>query len=208
MGELGWIGLTLPEAYGGVGLDFATLVVLLEETGRSLFPSPLISTVLAAKAIERAGTAEQQARWLPGLVDGSQIGTFALLEESDSLEPEDIALSGVPDGKGFVLSGSKRIVADAAQADLYVVAFRSGTARDAVSLCVVERSLAGVAVEAFPCMDLTKPAGRLALDGVRISESLLLGASEARQVRLAAFGEAAAESWAFVGRSCSMRNGF
>ena len=41
MGELGWIGLTLPEVYGGVGLDFVTLVVLLEETGRSLFPSPL-----------------------------------------------------------------------------------------------------------------------------------------------------------------------
>ena len=51
MGELGWIGLKLQEAHGGVGLDFVTFVVLLEETGRSLFPSPLISTVLVAKAI-------------------------------------------------------------------------------------------------------------------------------------------------------------
>ena len=81
MGELGWIGLTLPETYGGVGLDFVTLVVLLEETGRTLFPSPLISTLLAAKAIERSGTPDQCARWLPDLAEGSKIGTFALLEE-------------------------------------------------------------------------------------------------------------------------------
>ena len=60
-----------------------TLLVVLEETGRSLFPSPLISTVIAAKAIERFGNVEQQARWLPGLADGSRIGTFALLEQSD-----------------------------------------------------------------------------------------------------------------------------
>ena len=53
MAELGWIGLTVPDQYGGVGLDLVTLVVLLEETGRTLFPSPMISSVLAAKAIER-----------------------------------------------------------------------------------------------------------------------------------------------------------
>src|SRR6056297_351568 len=52
MAELGWVGLTMPEEHGGVGLDLETLIVVLEETGRSLFPSPLISTVLASKAIE------------------------------------------------------------------------------------------------------------------------------------------------------------
>ena len=77
MAELGWVGLTMPEAHGGVGLNLETMIVVLEETGRSLFPSPLISTVLAAKAIERFGNAEQQARWIPGLADGSKVGTFA-----------------------------------------------------------------------------------------------------------------------------------
>jgi alkylation response protein AidB-like acyl-CoA dehydrogenase len=56
MAELGWVGLNMPEAHGGAGLDLETLIVVLEETGRSLFPSPLISTVLAAKASSGLGT--------------------------------------------------------------------------------------------------------------------------------------------------------
>lgn len=175
MGELGWIGLTAPEAHGGVGLDFVTLVVLMQETGRSLFPSPLISTVLAAKAIEVLGSEEQQARWLPSLADGSKVGTFALLEESDSLEPEGIALVGKSDGDDTVLSGAKWIVPDAGQADLFVVAFRTGAAPEALSLAVVEKDTAGVSVEVFPTMDLTKHAGTLVLDAVRVGTDGLLG---------------------------------
>ncbi len=175
MGELGWIGLTMPEAHGGVGLDFVTLVVLLEETGRSLFPSPLLSTVLAAKAIEVRGSNEQQARWLPGLADGSQVGTFALLEESDSFENEGVALLGKSDGGKTVLSGSKLIVPDAGQADLFLVAFRSGSEADALSLAVVERDAPGVSVQEFPVMDLSKRSGKLVLDGVRVADDALLG---------------------------------
>ncbi len=175
MGELGWIGLTMPEAHGGVGLDFVTLVVLLEETGRSLFPSPLLSTVLAAKAIEVRGSNEQQARWLPGLADGSQVGTFALLEASDSFENEGVALVGKSDGGETVLSGSKLIVPDAGQADLFLVAFRSGSEADALSLAVVERDAPGVSVQEFPVMDLTKRSGKLVLDGVRVADDALLG---------------------------------
>ena len=97
MAELGWVGLAMPEAHGGMELGLVTLLVVLEETGRSLFPSPLISTVIAAKAIERFGNVEQQARWLPGLADGSRIGTFALLEQSDDLAPEGIELVAKPE---------------------------------------------------------------------------------------------------------------
>ena len=175
MGELGWIGLAAPEAYGGVGLDFVTLVVLLEETGRSLFPSPLLSTVLAAKAIEVLGSDEQQARWLPDLAGGSKVGTFALLEESDSLEPEGIALVGKTDGDDTVLSGVKWIVPDAGEADLLVVAFRTGAEASALSLAVIEKDAAGVSVEVFPTMDLTKRAGKLVLDSVRVGPDALLG---------------------------------
>jgi alkylation response protein AidB-like acyl-CoA dehydrogenase len=176
MGELGWIGLTLPEAHGGVGLDFVTLVVLLEETGRTLFPSPLLSTVLAAKAIEALGSEEQQARWLPGLADGREVGTFALLEESDSLDPAAVALLGKVDGDDIILSGNKWIVPDAASADLFVVAFRSGADADALSLAVVEKGASGVSVDAYPGMDLTKPAGKLLLDDVRVDADAMLGA--------------------------------
>ena len=66
LAELGWLGLTIPEAHGGAGLGFVDLVVLLEETGRSLFPSPLLATTLAARVLVESGRAEQHARWLPG----------------------------------------------------------------------------------------------------------------------------------------------
>ena len=92
MAELGWVGLRMAEEYGGVGLGWVDLVVVLEETGRTLFPSPLIATQLAAAAIEGAGDAAQQGRYIPGLADGSRIGTFALLEHSDSLEPAGVSL--------------------------------------------------------------------------------------------------------------------
>ena len=64
--ELGWTGLVIPEAHGGAGLGWIDLVVVLEETGRSLFPSPLVATTLAADSIARAGSETQQARFLPG----------------------------------------------------------------------------------------------------------------------------------------------
>ena len=67
LAELGWLGLTIPEAHGGAGLGWVDFVVLLEETGRSLFPSPLVSTTLAAAAILDSGSEEQKARWLPGI---------------------------------------------------------------------------------------------------------------------------------------------
>jgi alkylation response protein AidB-like acyl-CoA dehydrogenase len=175
LAELGWLGLTIPEAHGGAALGFVDLVVLLEETGRSLFPSPLLATTLAARVLVEAGSAEQHARWLPGLADGTRIGTLAVLEESDLLTPEGIELEGQPDGDGFRLSGEKLYVPDAGNADLFVVAFRSGAAPDAVSLGVVEGDAAGVEARHSPGMDLTKRLGRLRLDGVRIGGDALLG---------------------------------
>jgi alkylation response protein AidB-like acyl-CoA dehydrogenase len=175
MAELGWVGLTVPEEHGGAGIDLVTLLVVLEETGRSLFPSPLISTVLAATAIERLGSSEQQQRWLPGLAEGSQVGAFALVEETDNLDPEGITLEGEPDDPGVILNGSKLFVPDAGQADLFVVAFRSGSGAEDVSLAVVEKGASGVQVDDYPVMDLTKRMGKLGLEGVRVGPGEILG---------------------------------
>jgi len=175
MAELGWVGLPMPEAHGGVGMDFETLIVVLEELGRSLFPSPLISTVLAARAIELLGSEEQQARWIPGLADGSKIGTFALLEEIDRHDAEGIALRGESKGGVTRLSGRKCWVPDAGAADLFVVAYREGDATDAISLAVVERGASGVATVDHASMDLTKKLGDLVLDGAEVGEGDRLG---------------------------------
>jgi alkylation response protein AidB-like acyl-CoA dehydrogenase len=175
LAELGWLGLTIPEAHGGAGLGFVDLVVLLEETGRSLFPSPLLTTTLAARVLAEAGSPEQQARFLPGLADGTRIGTLALLEASDRLSPEGIGLEGAPDADGFRLSGEKLYVPDAGNANLFLVAFRTGSAPDAISLAVVEADASGVEARHSSGMDLTKRLGRLRLDDVRIGAGALLG---------------------------------
>jgi alkylation response protein AidB-like acyl-CoA dehydrogenase len=194
--ELGWLGLTIPEAHGGAGLGFVDWVVLLEETGRALFPSPLVSSALCAAAL-RGGSEAQRALWLPRLADGSAIGTVAILEASDHLAPEGVALAGRAEGDGFVLSGEKLFVGDAGAADVFVVAFRSGAQPEAVSLALVERNAPGVAAEDLPGIDLTKRSGRLRLDGVAVPRAALLGApgaawpAVARLLELGAFAAAA-----------------
>ena len=176
LGELGWLGLAIPEAHGGSGLGWVDFVVLLEETGRSLFPSPLVSTTLAAAAILDSGSDEQKARWLPGIADGSRIGTLALVEASDLLAPSGIALLGKPDGDAFVLSGIKSFVADAGAANLFVVAFRTGPGTDDLALAVVDGGAPGVKAKSLPAMDQTKRVGTLALSNARVPKSALLGA--------------------------------
>ncbi|MBW2696939.1 MAG: acyl-CoA dehydrogenase [Deltaproteobacteria bacterium] len=175
MARLGWLGITLPEAYGGAGLTWVDWVVLLEETGRSLFPSPLIANTLAATAILEVGSEEQKRRWLPGLADGSRKGTVALFEEGDGLRATDTALRGERDGEGFVLSGQKRYVADPEAADLFIVSFRCGEEPDDVGLAVLEADTAGVEAEAFPLIDETKRMGNLGLNGVPVSTDQILG---------------------------------
>src|SRR3990172_3068475 len=173
--ELGWLGLTIPEVHGGAGIGWVDLVVLLEETGRTLFPSPLLATTLAAAAIRESGSDAQRKRWLPLLADGSRIGSFAFLEASDLHEPEGIQLAGHLDGEGWRLSGEKLFVPDAAAANLLVVAFRTGAAPKEVGLALVERDATGVTIEALPSLDLTQRFGRLALDGARVAGAALLG---------------------------------
>ena len=175
LGELGWLGLVIPERYGGAGGDWIDLVVLLEETGRTLLPSPLVSNTLAVTGILEAGSEEQKARWLPGLADGSRIGTLAVLEASDSLAPEAIQLRGDVAGDGFVLSGQKRFVADAATADLFLVAFRSGDGDQDASLAVIDGEATGLSTQTRPTIDATKRVGDLLLDGVRVERDALLG---------------------------------
>jgi len=175
MAELGWVGLTMPELHGGVGLDLETLIVVLEETGRTLFPSPLVSTVMAAKAIERFGSAEQQARWLPALADGSSIGTFAFLERGDSLSPAGVEARAKLDGEDLIVSGEKLFVTDAGSADLFVVAVRTGSDPEAISLVVVDRETGGVEAQDFEGMDLTKKIGRLTLTDARVGADRVLG---------------------------------
>ncbi|MBW1684295.1 MAG: acyl-CoA/acyl-ACP dehydrogenase [Deltaproteobacteria bacterium] len=175
MARLGWLGLLVPEALGGAGLGWVDLTVLLEECGRTLFPSPLLGSTLAVLALTENGTPQQQKSWLPGIADGDHLFSVALLEGNDALGAEDVQLLGERESGSSVLRGEKLFVPDATAATHFVVSFRSGERPDDVSLAVIDRATEGLLVEDTPSIDATKRFGRLRLDGVRVPDDRVLG---------------------------------
>ena len=168
-GELGLPGLHLPEAYGGQGFGFLELGIALEEAGRVLFPSPLFSTVcLAANAILNAGSEAQKRALLPGIANGDQLATLALLEPGGDWSPESVRLAFESGRDGYSLTGSKRFVTDAATADLILVAARHEGTRglDGLGLFVVRAQAPGLRVTTVEPLDATRKLAHLELAGV------------------------------------------
>jgi len=174
LAELGWTGLITPEAYGGSELGWVDLVVLLEETGRSLFPSPLVSSLLATSLIMDLGSEAQKERWLPGLADGSTIGALAFFDEANSLTHDAVRLQAEQRDDTMILTGEKPRVIDAPLASLFAVAFREPNGELALGL--IEATASGVEVDAAKTLDETKRLGALRLDGAPIPDAVRLGA--------------------------------
>ena len=179
MAALGWMGLVLPEEFGGSGLDFVDMVVVLEEMGRAVLPGPFFSTViLAGIAIADGGTPAQKAAYLPKIADGSLKATLASLEPSGRWDAEGIQLQAKPDGAGVVLDGTKLFVPDANVADLFVVAGRvpGSKGEEGVSLFLVDAKTPGVSVTMLKTMDQTRKLGEVTFKGVKVGAEGLLGA--------------------------------
>src|SRR3954451_12714480 len=95
LGDLGFLGIAIPEAFGGAGAGHLELCVIAEEMGRALAPVPFSSTVyLAAEALMIAGSDAQKQKWLPKIASGEAIGTLALFEGKGNPSPQAIKLSG------------------------------------------------------------------------------------------------------------------
>lgn len=154
--ELGWTAARIPEAHGGIGLSAEEACVLAEEIGRSLVPVPFISTLMATEALLLAGTEAQQAKWLPGIADGSIIATVGWAE-GDTASP---AKAGGVRVEGGRLSGVKVPVPDLQGASLAIV---SAAGPDGPSLHLVDLRGDGVAIEAAPTLDLVRRHGKLTL---------------------------------------------
>ena len=129
----GWMGLILPDEYGGTGGDFVDLCVLLEEMGRSLLPGPFRSTVIqGAIPLMRHGNHEQKLRFLPQIARGEIILTFAQTETSATYEPWGIQMKASASGDNYVLRGTKLFVHNAHIADYLLVAARTDADADPV----------------------------------------------------------------------------
>jgi alkylation response protein AidB-like acyl-CoA dehydrogenase len=143
LAEMGFLGVAIPEEFGGAGAGHLELCVIAEEIGRSLAPVPFSSTVyLAAEALQLAGSDAQKRKWLPAIASGGAIGTLALFEGSGNPSPQAIKLSA----SNGVLDGVKTPVPDGAIANFAIVAARTAsTGRETdISLFLVDLSSEGI----------------------------------------------------------------
>ena len=175
--QMGFTGVLVPEAHGGLGLGHVEAGVVMEQVGRQLAASPLLSSGIAAvAALLAAGSDAQQALWLPQLASASAIATLAV-DEGLKHRPAHTAMKANVSDDGFVLEGTKVFVADGALADLLVVAARSaGVPGDThgITLFLVPASTAGVQIERTVMVD-AHSAARVQFSGVHAGADALLG---------------------------------
>ncbi|MEX0875807.1 MAG: acyl-CoA dehydrogenase family protein [Actinomycetota bacterium] len=181
MAELGWMGIAIPEQYGGQGMTYVDLAVLLEEMGRSLVPGPFFASVcLAAPVILESGSDTQKKELLPGIASGERNATIAFTE-SPRVDASGIELAARPDGDGFALSGTKRFVLDAHVADTLIVAARTSEGSDptsGVTMFVVDGKAPGVTVTQLKAMDMTRRLCDVTFDGVKVGSDAILGSQD------------------------------
>jgi alkylation response protein AidB-like acyl-CoA dehydrogenase len=180
--DMGFTGVLVPEAQGGLGLGMVEAGVVMEQIGHQLTASPfLASSVVAASLIRQAGSAEQRDHWLPKLASGATIATLAIDEHSKH-QPDRIACKAVKTAAGFTLDGHKTFVIDGHVADLLLVAATSS--EKGVTLFMVPRSTPGVAVERVAMVD-SHNAARITFTGVSLGHDAVLGAVDAGAAPLA-----------------------
>lgn len=171
MVDLGWLGIAVPEEFGGSGLGLAEAVTLVEPMGRHLLTTPYVSTTVAAQALIAGGSAAQKSRYLPRICEGA-IGTVAMAETQGSWDLDAIAATATTrDGK-LRLSGSKTFVMDAGVAEFVVTSvLLDGTP----TLVIVDREdVAAGALVRETVIDETRRSFRLNLEGIEISRDAVL----------------------------------
>jgi alkylation response protein AidB-like acyl-CoA dehydrogenase len=160
LAEIGFLGVAIPEQFGGAGAGHLELCVVAEEMGRALAPVPFSSTVyLAAEALLIAGSEAQKQKWLPAIASGAAVGTLALFEGKGNPSPQAIKLSA----SGSSLNGIKKPVPDGTIADFAIVAARTGAAgRDTdIALFVVDMKAEGVEARTLTNVDPSRGQAEL-----------------------------------------------
>jgi alkylation response protein AidB-like acyl-CoA dehydrogenase len=175
--ELGWTGMIFPEAYGGFDFGCMGLAACIEELGRTLVASPLLSSVvLSGSTILFAGTEEQKQSLLPQIVSGEKRVALAC-DEGFHHQPTAIHTTAVKEGDTFLLNGDKVRVIDGLGADLYIVSARTaGKSGDeqGISLLLLDASTPGINIEKSSLVD-SRNYARLSFNNVCIPTSHLLG---------------------------------
>ena len=178
MMDLGWLGLVIPEEYGGEGGSFLDLLILLEEMGRICFLGPLFSTVVLGELpILCAGSQEQKKSFLPKICRGKLVTTMALTEGDVSFKPEEITLEAVSDKGSYILSGTKTFVPDAQWVDLLICVARtkkSQNREDGITVFLVDSKSQGLECNPLKTIDGSKQS-EVIFRNVKVPQENILG---------------------------------
>ncbi len=175
--EMGFSGLLVPDQFGGSGLGCVEAGVVMEEIGRTLMPSPFLSTaVLAVSALSRGGSAAQKSEHLPRISNGSLLAALAI-DEGAKHRPLQTMMQATRSGNGFKLNGAKAFVIDGHAADLLIVAARTAGAageRDGLTLFLVDPKAKGIETERTAMVD-SHNAARIVFNHVEVNADGVLG---------------------------------
>ena len=178
MAELGWMAMPFPEEYGGAGMGFLDLAVLLEEMGRACFPGPYFSTiVLGGLPILDAGSEKQKQEYIPKIARGKALFTLALTEPSARYDAAGIELKAAEDGEGYILDGVKLFVPYAHMADYMIIVARTGDdakAEEGVTIFIVDPRSLGITCTVLKTIDNDKVC-EVVFDRVRADRQSILG---------------------------------
>jgi len=181
LGELGFLGMTIPEEYGGVGGDHVSYALVMEELGRgdsSVRGLVSVSLGLVAKSIATYGTEEQRQRWLPGLCSGELLGCFGLTEPDTGSDAASLSLKAVRDGDDYVLTGSKMFITNGTWADVAIIFARTGgPGPKGITAFLVPTDTPGLTrTTIHGKLGLRgQPTAQLFLDEVRVGPDAILG---------------------------------
>lgn len=181
MADLGWTGLPIPEADGGIGMQTVDVVLLTREFGRVMCPSPYIPTVLlAGGALSALGNQQQKERFIPGIVSGDTILSFALQEQGGGYGPRGVrATAQASADGGFVLNGEKRFVEYGESAERILVVARTGAAgadgTGGLGLFIVDPKAAGVTLKPIPATMARDRKCQVQLKDVKIAPEDVVG---------------------------------
>lgn len=163
MQNLGWAGIAIPEAYGGLGMDYIDLVMVVGETGRFLAPSGLFGTLAGAWAIERCGSEEQKLALLPQVAAGELSLALAVADPNGDVNGQSHGATAVAANGGWTLNGQKSFVVEAGGADkIVVMADVEGTS----GFFIIDANAAGLTVERLDWRDITRHVSCITFDNV------------------------------------------
>jgi alkylation response protein AidB-like acyl-CoA dehydrogenase len=174
--EMGFTGILIPQADGGMGMGHIEAGIVLEEIGRNLSPSPFLSTSVAAVTALKYADQVVRDRWFPGILAGEAVIGLAI-DEGSKHRPEKIACVAERSGNGFKLTGHKQFVVQGGSSDMLIVAARTAGAAgdtDGLTLFAVDKDTAQLSMESARLVD-SAMAAHVTLGGVQVDSDAVIG---------------------------------